>query len=209
MTLEFAEKRPSGSEARFAQLVNTLPNAVISGLRLNSSAGTVFSPEPAKRLVAVLRAGNWAKRSPGTLSSAVQFSNRLPTLVILGAPANASGDTVFSWVQPLNIEAMLVHEVQPLMILPPISSSAVQPANRLENEVTLVSPLNSPSGMLFSASQSLKQELRSVSSVHPANRSAGISRRASQLSKALEKVVTRANGASGPGEGIDSSAAHL
>ena len=68
---------------------------------------------------------------------------------------------------------MLVHEVQPLMILPPISSSAVQPANRLENEVTLVSPLNSPSGMLFSAEQSWNALANEVTFVLVAKRSEG------------------------------------
>lgn len=173
MTLEFAEKRPSGSEARFAQLVNTLPNAVISGLRLNSSAGTVFSPEPAKRLVAVLRAGNWAKEVARNAFECGAVLEQVADAGDLGGSGECVGDTVFSWVQPLNIEAMLVHEVQPLMILPPISSSAVQPANRLENEVTLVSPLNSPSGMLFSAEQSWNALANEVTFVLVAKRSEG------------------------------------
>ena len=86
----------------------------------------------------------------------MQFSNRLPMLVIAGAPAKASAETVFRLSQSLNIEEIFLQAAQPEMMLAPISSSPVQPANRPENEVTLESPPRTPSGMLLSEVQPLK-----------------------------------------------------
>ena len=119
-------------------------------------------------------------------------------LVIAGAPANASAETVFRLSQSLNIEEIFLQAAQPEMMLAPISSSPVQPANRPENEVTLESPPRTPSGMLLSEVQPLKTLVNEVTAVLVANSPAGSVVSDAQPLKASLKAVTRVKPSNSP-----------